>query len=130
MKKVINLMIAALAISVSATYAQSGLTEVTSISDFQAKISQSSKTFVKFYATWCGSCKHMKPIIDAIAGEYGDTYDFIAVDVDAGSKLADKYDITGLPTVIFFKDGKQVGKVVGEKSREDLTSIMKQSLGN
>jgi thioredoxin 1 len=103
---------------------------VTTQSDFDAKVLQSSKpVVVKFFATWCGSCKKMKPIVDSIAAEYGSSYDFIEVDVDKASAVADRYNIKNLPTIIFFKNGKQLGSAIGDSSRASLVASMQKALG-
>ena len=68
---------------------------------------------VDFWATWCGPCKMLAPVIDSIAGKYGDKAVIAKVDVDANPGLAAKYGVMSIPTVIFFKDGKEIDRKVG-----------------
>ena len=68
---------------------------------------------VDFWATWCGPCKMLAPVIDSIAGKYGDKAVIAKVDVDANPGLAAKYGVMSIPTVIFFKDGKEINRKVG-----------------
>lgn len=124
-----NFALTILLASISSVYAGPSIVNVTSKSDFSNKLSQSNKPVVaKFFATWCGSCKQMKPIIDNIAGEYGDSYTFIAVDVDKGSALADDYNIKSLPTLVFIKNSKEVGRRTGDGSKESVIAAIKKSL--
>ena len=82
-------------------------------SEFNAKIHASSLAMVDFWATWCGPCKMLAPVIDSIAGKYGDKAVIAKVDVDANHGLAAKYGVMSIPTVIFFKDGKEIDRKVG-----------------
>jgi thioredoxin 1 len=68
---------------------------------------------VDFFATWCGPCKMMAPVLDAFAGEYAGKIKFAKVDVDNNGELAMKYQITGVPTLVIFKGGEQVDSIVG-----------------
>ena len=131
MKSMMNYgLLAAIVMSFASVCAEGNLTDVTTSGDFNAKVLQSSRpVVVKFFAVWCGACKSMKPVIDSIAGENSSSYDFIAVNVDAGKALADKYNITGLPTLVFFKDGKEVGRRVGTGSKSEVVAAIKKSLG-
>lgn len=130
MKKMIHFVIVGLLMSFTSSYAEGNLGDITTTSDFQTKVLQSTKpVFVKFAAKWCSACQKMRPIIDSIAGENSAKYDFFTVDVDAGSQLADQYNVTGLPTVMFFKNGNKVGQVVGEQSKKDLVASMQKFLG-
>lgn len=82
-------------------------------SEFDAKITSAPLAMVDFWATWCGPCKMLAPVIDSIAGKYGDKAVIAKVDVDANPGLAAKYGVMSIPTVIFFKDGKEIDRKVG-----------------
>lgn len=74
---------------------------------------------VDFYATWCGPCKMMHPIIEEISNNYPDLK-IIKVDVDKHEELARNYAIMSIPTIILFKDGKIINKNIGFTSSDML----------
>jgi thioredoxin 1 len=79
---------------------------------------------VDFFATWCGPCRAMKPNFDKVAADYKDRLKFGALDIDVGTKTAKKYDIEAVPTLIVFKDGKQVAQHVGYCGPDDIKAIV------
>ncbi len=84
--------------------------------DFQTDVldvSQQVPVVVDFWATWCGPCRAMAPHLDSIANELGGKIQIVKVDVDANQKTAVTYGIQSLPTLLVFKDGKVVDKLVG-----------------
>jgi thioredoxin 1 len=82
--------------------------------DFDAEVLKAaSPVVVDFYATWCGPCKRLAPVMEELAGTYKDQVRFVKVDIDRSPELAKQYEIEGVPTVIFFKDGKIANKIVG-----------------
>jgi thioredoxin 1 len=87
---------------------------------------------VDFYATWCGPCKVLSPRLDKLAGEFGDRIKFVAVNVDQAPTLAAKFNVQGIPTLLFFgADGivteTSVGLLSAEVLRAKLESLVKQS---
>jgi thioredoxin 1 len=68
---------------------------------------------VDFYAEWCGPCKMLSPVLEKFSGVYAGRVKVAKVDVDANPELAGRFQIRGVPTMIFFKDGKMVDQVVG-----------------
>ncbi len=68
---------------------------------------------VDFFATWCGPCKMMAPVLDGFAEEFDRKLKFAKVDVDNNGDLAMQYQITGVPTLILFKGGEVVDTIVG-----------------
>jgi thioredoxin 1 len=68
---------------------------------------------VDFYASWCGPCKMLAPILEKLAASYEGRIRFVKVDVDEEPSLAEACDITGVPTLAFVKDGRVVDRVVG-----------------
>ena len=75
---------------------------------------------VDFFATWCGPCKLIAPVLDQLAEEFNGTAKIVKLDVDQAKEIATNYDIKGVPTLIFFKDGEIVDKVVGAQPKSDL----------
>lgn len=80
---------------------------------------------VDFYANWCGPCKVLSPTIEKLANELKDIK-FIKVDVDNHEELARKYGIMSIPTLIFFKNGKEINKHIGLISEEKLNNIIQE----
>ena len=76
---------------------------------------------IDFWATWCGPCRMVAPIIDELAEEYDGKVVICKCDVgDDGDEVAAKYRVLNVPTILFFKDGKQVDKHVGAATKEQL----------
>ena len=76
---------------------------------------------VDFFATWCGPCRMMAPIIEELAGEYEGKAKIGKLDVDQSPEMAEKYGVQSIPTLIFFKDGEVVDNLLGFQSKENLT---------
>jgi len=81
---------------------------------------------VDFYADWCGPCKMLSPIIEEVAGQLSFKASFIKVDVDKAQANASKYGVTSIPTLILFKDGKEVERVVGLQDEEALKHLIEK----
>ena len=97
---------------------------VTNVSEqtFHEEVLESSRpVVVDFWADWCAPCKMMAPILDAVAEEYSDQVDFVKLDVDENPHLANHYGVLGIPTLVFFKQGKPVARVVGLVSKGKLS---------
>ena len=78
---------------------------------------------VDFFATWCGPCKMLGPIIEKLGNE-NTNVKFIKVDVDKNEELARRYGVMSIPTIIFFKDGKEVTKRIGFIPEEGIKEII------
>lgn len=88
---------------------------------FDAALAQSAQpVVVDFYATWCGPCKRLSPLLDELAGPLTNKLVFLKVDIDQSSRVAQRFNIEAVPTVLFFKNGKPVDKVVGVPSKAKL----------
>jgi len=82
--------------------------------DFERLVLKSSTpAVVDFYADWCGPCRMVKPIIESLSQEYDGRVSFAKVDTDLNQELAARYDILSIPTVMIFRNGQVVDKVVG-----------------
>jgi len=81
---------------------------------FDAEVIQSpSPVVVDFYATWCGPCKRLSPMLDELAGPLASKIKFVKINVDEAPQLAQRLEIQGVPTLVFFKNGKVVDSLVG-----------------
>jgi len=77
---------------------------------------------VDFFATWCGPCKMLAPVLDGVSTKMGDKAKFFKVDIDQDSNLAQKYRISAEPTMIIFKDGVPVENLSGFMPEQNITS--------
>ena len=84
---------------------------------------------VDFWAEWCGPCKMMAPVIDALAESYNETVRFCKLDTDANPNTAQNYQITGIPCCIIFKGGEEVGRIIGFRAQDALETELKEVLG-
>jgi len=83
---------------------------------------------VDFYATWCGPCQTMMPIIDDMKNQFGRGLRVLKVDVDKNPAASQKFKVRGVPTFILFKNGEIVWRGSGVHSRADLTKIIENAL--
>lgn len=82
--------------------------------EFEAQVEQAtSPVVVDFYATWCGPCKVLSPRLEKLAGEFSGRIKFVKVNVDEAQKLAGRFQVSAIPTLIFFKSGKVEDRVTG-----------------
>jgi len=84
---------------------------------------------VDFWATWCGPCKMVAPVLDEIAGENKDTLTVAKLDIDANPATARDYQVMSIPTMIVFKGGQPVKQIVGAKPKAALLSDLADYLG-
>lgn len=68
---------------------------------------------VDFYAPWCGPCRMLAPVLDAVSQKFAGRARFVKVNVDNAGELAERYNVSGVPTVLFMRDGVEVDRVVG-----------------
>lgn len=96
---------------------------------FSAIVQADKLIVVKFYSNGCGPCKRMKPIMEAIAHELSDDIIVINVELNTNTRpILRKFDARGIPTFIFFKNGKKVGQYTGALSQSSLTTKIKRLL--
>lgn len=99
------------------------------LSNFNEEITNTDKlVIVDFYATWCGPCKMLAPVIAEIANEYSDRVKVCKVNVDENQELALKYDIMSVPTLMFLKDGKVVNISIGFCAKSELEEMINDLL--
>lgn len=83
------------------------------MSEFEKLINEDKPTLVDFFATWCGPCQRMHPIIEDVKAKVGDKAHILKVDIDQNQALAAQFNIMSVPTMILFKNGKAVWRTVG-----------------
>jgi len=97
--------------------------EVTSVTvdTFDRVVLQSPNlVMVDFWAAWCGPCKMVAPVVEELAKEYEGKVNFVKVNTDENPDLASRYNIRGIPTLMFFKDGKVLDQIVGAVPKAQL----------
>jgi thioredoxin 1 len=90
-----------------------GLTAVTDATFGQEVEQHQGLVLVDFWATWCGPCHAVAPIMEQIAGEYDGKVKVTKVDVDANQRTAMRFNVRSIPSILFFKDGRHVDTLVG-----------------
>ena len=96
---------------------------------FKSTVVYSDKpVLVDFWAEWCGPCKKLSPIIEEIAGEYGDKIVVASVDVDAERTLGAMFQIMSIPSVLIFKGGQKVDEFVGLRPKSEIVAKLEQHL--
>jgi len=97
---------------------------------FDAEVLQSDKAvLVDFWATWCGPCRMIAPIIDQISVEMAGTAKVCKVDVDKCASIANRYNITSIPTLLFFRKGGELADtMVGATSKDNIVAHLRACL--
>ena len=98
-----------------------GTTKAVTDETFETDVLQSPKTvLVDYWAEWCGPCKMIAPILEAIAEEHGDKLDVVKLNVDDNPNITQKYGILNIPTLGVFSNGQVVRELVGARSKSAL----------
>jgi thioredoxin 1 len=99
------------------------MAKVINSSEFKNQVLDSSEVvMVDFFAEWCGPCKMLAPALEELSGEMAGRAKILKVDVDKSPDLAQKYGISGIPTVMIFRNGAPVDKMVGFQPKQVLKS--------
>lgn len=98
------------------------------MSSFSEIIKSDKPTLVDFYATWCGPCKAMSPVLDQLKSNLGESVRVLKIDVDKNPAIASKLGIRGVPTFILYKSGNAVWRQSGGMDLNTLISKIKPSI--
>ena len=90
------------------------------MNSFNQIIKSEKPVLVDFFATWCGPCQMLSPILKQVKDSLGDRVSIIKIDVDKNQLIASQYQVRGVPTMILFQNGKQLWRQSGVVSKEDL----------
>jgi thioredoxin 1 len=93
-------------------------------SSFKKIINSKTPVLVDFFADWCGPCKMLAPILKDVKEELGDAVIIVKIDVDKNQSIATKYQVRGVPTMLLFKNGKQVWRQSGVLQKKDIVQII------
>ncbi len=96
---------------------------------FASEIEQASGlVLVDFWATWCGPCQVVAPVLDQLAGEFNGRARIAKLDVDSNQRTATRFNVRSIPSILFFKDGRHVDTVVGAVPKTTLEGKIRQHL--
>jgi thioredoxin 1 len=105
----------------------SELVREVSDSSFEKEVLGAAKpVLVDFWAEWCAPCRMLAPTVAAVAEHYGETANVVKLNVDDNPSTAQRYGIKGIPTLILFREGKEVERVVGATSKESINRMIEK----
>ena len=101
------------------------MTQEITAAEWQSKVLDASEpVLVDFYATWCGPCKMMAPVIEEIANEQAGNASVYKIDIDENPTIAQQYGVMSIPTFIAFKNGQPVAKTLGAQPKENVLALL------
>lgn len=96
------------------------------MSKFQELINGNKPVLIDFFATWCGPCQALAPILVDAKVDLGDAVSIIKIDVDKNQEIAAHFQVKGVPTMLLFQNGKMLWRQSGVVSKNEIVSIVKQ----
>ena len=97
-----------------------------SVVNLNEEVLKSDKTIlIDFWASWCGPCKMMSPVVDEIAEEMNGTVKVCKINIDEEQNLAVKYNVMSIPTFVVIKAGKEIGRTIGVQDKEEIKKLLK-----
>lgn len=106
----------------------SNVLEVTDANFEQEVKKAATPVLVDFWAPWCGPCRKLSPTIDEISAEYGEKLKVVKVNTDENTKIAQEFSISGIPSLLVFKDGEAVERLVGLMQKTAITNTVDKYL--
>jgi thioredoxin 1 len=95
--------------------------------EFEEKVLNNKKpVLVDFWASWCGPCRMVAPVVERLSNQLPDKFDFFKVNVDEENQLASQYGIMSIPTLLIFKGGEIVAQSVGAKPESELKAMLEE----
>ncbi len=98
------------------------------MSRFSEIIKSDKPVLIDFYADWCGPCKMMAPILKQVKDSLGDRVTILKIDVDKNQRLAAAQNVRGVPTLVLFKNGRQLWRQSGVVQAQDIVTVVNQYL--
>ena len=94
----------------------------TTDANFESDINETGRlVIVDMWAEWCGPCKMMEPVLEEVAHEHGEKLKVIKIDIDQNQETPIRFNVMNIPTFLFFKDGKEVDRIIGAVPKKQLT---------
>ncbi|MBY0485624.1 MAG: thioredoxin [Flavobacteriaceae bacterium] len=97
---------------------------------FQDIINSDKPVLIDFFATWCGPCKMLAPILKEVKDNFADRISILKVDVDKNQELASHYQVRGVPTMMLFQSGKQLWRQSGVLSKQEIIATIVEKTNN
>ncbi|MEM0542774.1 thioredoxin [Flavobacterium sp. j3] len=91
---------------------------------FQKIVNSDKPVLVDFFATWCGPCQSLAPILKEVKDSLGERVSIIKIDVDKNQEIASSYQVRGVPTMMLFQNGKQLWRQSGVLSKEQIVNVI------
>lgn len=99
--------------------------------NFEQEVLKSSRpVLVDFWAEWCHPCKALAPTVEKLAAEYEGKAKVVKLNVDDNNQTGMQYGVRGIPTLILFSGGQEVGRLVGGTSKDNISRLIERALGN
>ena len=100
-------------------------------SNFQDKVISSEKlTVVDFWAEWCGPCRMVGPVVEQIAQSYSDKIKVVKLNVDENQEIAMKYGIQSIPSLLIFKNGKEIKRTIGAAPKDTYVKFINEAISS
>ncbi len=94
----------------------------------EQNLKEAGTMFVDFWAPWCGPCRMVGPVVEQLAEEMAGKLSFGKINIDENADAAMRYGVVSIPTMILFKDGKEVERIVGARNKSYLSQVIERNL--